>query len=100
MSFAFVATDERSGIIDANEQWVRTILRAKLYDVSPVTYPAYPRHVDWAAKCGDHGSRLRLCAGACLPNCSGRCSGTARAGDALALERERRTRRLRLMGLK
>lgn len=41
MSFAFRATDDRWDI-DANEQWVRTVLRAKLYDVSPVTYPAYP----------------------------------------------------------
>ena len=41
MSFAFRATDDRWDI-DANEQYVRTVLRAKLYDVSPVTYPAYP----------------------------------------------------------
>jgi HK97 family phage prohead protease len=40
MSFAFQAEDARWDV-DDNEQWARTVLRAKLYDVSPVTYPAY-----------------------------------------------------------
>ncbi len=40
MSFAFVATDDEWDI-DANEQWVRRVKRARLFDVSPVTYPAY-----------------------------------------------------------
>lgn len=40
MSFAFQAEEARWDV-DDHDQWVRTVLRAKLYDVSPVTYPAY-----------------------------------------------------------
>jgi len=97
MSFAFVATDAQWDI-DANEQWVRTILRAKLYDVSPVTYPAYP----------DTSIGLRN-AGAIDPvfgyvpelpvQLQQALQGDGR-GNALMLEREQRARRLRLMQLK
>lgn len=41
MSFAFRVLDEKWRI-DEQERYVRRILRAKLYDVSVVTYPAYP----------------------------------------------------------
>lgn len=98
MSFAFVAT-EAQWDIDENEQWVRTILRAKLYDVSPVTYPAYP----------DTSIGLRS-AGAMDPvfgyvpelpaELQRALQGDGKANDALALERETRMRRLRLMQLK
>lgn len=98
MSFAFVAIDAQWDI-DENEQWVRTILRAKLYDVSPVTYPAYP----------DTSIGLRN-AGTIDPvfgyvpelpaELQRALQGGSRAGDALALEREQRARRLRLMQLR
>lgn len=41
MSFAFATLEDRWDI-DENEQYVRTLLRVKLYEVSPVTFPAYP----------------------------------------------------------
>jgi len=41
MSFAFAVLDQKWDI-DENEQYVRTLLRVKLYEVSPVTFPAYP----------------------------------------------------------
>lgn len=41
MSFAFRVLDEKWRI-DDQERYVRRIVRAKLYDVSAVTYPAYP----------------------------------------------------------
>jgi len=41
MSFAFAVLEEKWRIDDM-ERYVRRIMRAKLYDVSPVTYPAYP----------------------------------------------------------
>lgn len=41
MSFGF-ATLEDKWDIDENEQYVRTLLRVKLYEISPVTFPAYP----------------------------------------------------------
>ena len=41
MSFAFRVLDDKWRI-DGDERYVRRILRAKLYDVAPVTYPAYP----------------------------------------------------------
>lgn len=41
MSFSFVVLSDKWRI-DDNERYVRRILQAKLYDVSPVTYPAYP----------------------------------------------------------
>lgn len=41
MSFAFAVLEEKWRIDDM-ERYVRRIVRAKLYDVSPVTYPAYP----------------------------------------------------------
>lgn len=41
MSFAF-RTIEDKWQIDGEEQYVRTLLQVKLYDVSPATYPAYP----------------------------------------------------------
>lgn len=42
MSFAMRTLDEKWDI-DGEERYVRTVLRAKLYDVAPVTYPAYPQ---------------------------------------------------------
>jgi HK97 family phage major capsid protein/HK97 family phage prohead protease len=42
MSFAFTVSEEKWGVNDADEE-VRTLLTAeRLYDVSIVTYPAYP----------------------------------------------------------
>lgn len=41
MSFAFATLEDRWDI-DDNEQYIRTLLRVKLYEVSPVTFPAYP----------------------------------------------------------
>lgn len=41
MSFAFAVLDQKWDI-DENEQYIRTLLRVKLYEVSPVTFPAYP----------------------------------------------------------
>jgi len=40
MSFGF-ATLEDKWDIDENEQYIRTLLRVKLYEISPVTFPAY-----------------------------------------------------------
>lgn len=96
MSFAFVATDAQWDI-DANEQWVRTILRAKLYDVSPVTYPAYP---DTSIGLRNAG-RIDPVFGYVpeLPAQQQALLGDVR-GNALMLEREQRARRLRLMQLK
>jgi HK97 family phage prohead protease len=98
MSFAFVATDERWDL-DANEQWVRTILRAKLYDVSPVTYPAYLDTSIGVRSAGTMNPVFGYVPE--LPvELQRALQWDGQAGDALALERERRTRRLRLMGLK
>ena len=41
MSFGFAVIMDKWSI-DANEQYVRTLEQVKLYDVSPVVYPAYP----------------------------------------------------------
>lgn len=41
MSFAF-ATLEDKWEIDGYDQYIRTLVQAKLYDVAPATYPAYP----------------------------------------------------------
>ena len=41
MSFAFAVLDEKWRIDEMN-RYVRRIVQARLYDVSPVTYPAYP----------------------------------------------------------
>lgn len=41
MSFAFATVDEKWRI-DSQERYVRRLLQVKLYDVAPVTYPAYP----------------------------------------------------------
>lgn len=41
MSFGF-AVLEQAWSIDENEQYIRTLKQVKLYDVSPVVYPAYP----------------------------------------------------------
>lgn len=41
MSFAFRTLKDKWQI-DGEEQYVRTLLQVKLYDVSPATYPAYP----------------------------------------------------------
>ena len=40
MSFAFVALDDALDV-DDDGTWVRYVKRAQLFDVSPVTYPAY-----------------------------------------------------------
>lgn len=98
MSFAFRATDDKWDI-DNNEQWVRTVLAAKLYDVSPVTYPAY------------QGTEIGLrSAGSTDPvygyvptlpaELQRALQQGGQAGDAHTLEREMRLRRLRLMSLK
>lgn len=42
MSFAMRILGEKWDI-DNEERYLRTVLRAKLYDVAPVTYPAYPQ---------------------------------------------------------
>lgn len=98
MSFAFVAT-EAQWDIDANEQWVRTILRAKLYDVSPVTYPAYPDTSIGLRSAGTmdpvYGYVPELPA-----ELQRALQQDDRGGDAPTLEREMRMRRLRLLGLK
>jgi len=99
MSFAFVATDDRWDV-DANEQWVRTILRARLYDVSPVTYPAY---LDTSIGVRNTGTMDPVFGYVPEPpaELQRALQRDGQAGDALALalERERRTRRLRLMSL-
>lgn len=41
MSFGF--TTIRDAWAKIENEWVRTLLEVKLYDVSPVTYPAYPQ---------------------------------------------------------
>lgn len=41
MSFGFEILDSRWDK-DDDEQWVRTLIRVKLYEVSPCTFPAYP----------------------------------------------------------
>lgn len=98
MSFAFVPTDYQWDI-DANEQWVRTIKRAKLYDVAPVTYPAYT------------GTEIGLrSAGAFdpvygyipeLPAALQRAlHGDGQADDALLRARDERARRLRLLNVR
>jgi hypothetical protein len=52
MSFAFQAVQEQWDETDS-EHPVRTITEAKLYDVSPVTYPAYPT-TDVSAKSAEN----------------------------------------------
>lgn len=41
MSFGFAALDA-DWDIDENEQLIRTLRKVKLYEISPVTFPAYP----------------------------------------------------------
>jgi phage head maturation protease len=44
MSFAFsILPNGQDWAKDENGQVVRTVKRVKLYDISPVTYPAYPQ---------------------------------------------------------
>jgi HK97 family phage prohead protease len=47
MSFGFRTVNDKWQKIDG--EWVRTLLEAELFDVSPVTYPAYPQ-TDVAAR--------------------------------------------------
>jgi HK97 family phage prohead protease len=42
MSFGFVAVKDEWSKVTETKQSVRTLLEVKLFDVSPVTYPAYP----------------------------------------------------------
>jgi HK97 family phage prohead protease len=94
MSFAFIATDDRWDL-DANEQWVRTIVRAKLYDVSPVTYPAYPDTSIGVRSAGSVDPVFGF-----VPEAPTGVQRALHDGDVSALEREIRARRLRLIGLK
>lgn len=41
MSFSFRVIEDKWSI-DESEQYVRTLLQVKLYDVAPATFPAYP----------------------------------------------------------
>lgn len=41
MSFGFAVLED-AWDIDENEQYVRTLRKVKLYEISPVTFPAYP----------------------------------------------------------
>lgn len=97
MSFAFEALDAQWDI-DANEQWVRTILRAKLYDVSPVAYPAYPDTSIGLRNAGSMDPVFGYVPGP--PVQSQQELLTDGRDDRLAQARERQARRLRLMSLK
>lgn len=41
MSFGFSTTQDKWAKIDG--EWIRTLLEVELFDISPVTYPAYPQ---------------------------------------------------------
>jgi HK97 family phage prohead protease len=97
MSFAFVAEDARWDL-DENEQWMRTVLRAKLYDVSPVTYPAYPSTSIGLRNAGTFDPVYGYVPEP-PPDMQRALHGDGAAAQALSQERERLARRLRLLNL-
>lgn len=83
MSFRFFvenSADERWAKIGGN--WIRTVLKMRLVEVSPVTFPAYPASSVASRTVGD-----------------GPPAGLAQAIAAAAQEAEERDRRLRLAAL-
>jgi len=50
MSFGFRTMEDRWERVDGMQEELRTLLRVQLFDVSPVTFPAYPQTDVGAAK--------------------------------------------------
>ena len=94
MSFAFVAEDAQWEV-DDNEQWLRRILRAKLYDVAPVTYPAYQQTEIGLRSAGQFDPVYGY-----IPDVPAEAQRALRggpAGEASLRAQAERTRRLRLL---